>query len=178
MSVTAIHIPYKEKFEPIVLPEEYIALARSTNEDEWEFYRVKYIEPFFIEYTSPTIVNGGSYDAEIDELKLGRDEIAQIRFMIDTDGFEVEVKLPEAVSRYSTRGTVNRVKKWVTDNYPHLTEMFYWRDVIPIFRIYNKSGADGSATLKIIGFRYILERVAEKPPKYTVIYVTSIPSRT
>ena len=66
-----IHVPYKKEFEPIVLPGENIAVAKNLDEAEWEYYKVKYVEPFFINYTTPTITNGSYSDISIDEMVQG-----------------------------------------------------------------------------------------------------------
>jgi len=177
VSVTAIHLPYKKEFEPIVRHLENVAVARSLDEREWKYYRVKYIEPFFIEYTSPTISAGGSLDnVKISDLELHDNELAQIRILIQTDGFEVEVKLPSAVRKYATKNTVTTLKKWVTDSYPQLAELFFMKDDIPILKIYNKSGSDGACTLRIVGFKYVLEELPAKPKEFTLVYVYTVPA--
>lgn len=177
MSVTSIHLIYKKEFEPIVRPNENIAVAESTDSDSWKFYRVKYIEPFFINYTTGTITNGSSIDIDLSDLELGKNEIAQIRVLIQTNGFELEAKLPEAVSKYTTKNTVTRIDYWVSTNYPHLTEMFYQGRYYPKFKIYNNSGADGTCNIRIIGFRYVLEPLSTIPREYTVIYTSTVPSK-
>lgn len=171
-----IHVPYKKEFEPIVLPGENIAVAKSLDEMEWEYYRVKYVEPFFINYTTPTITNGSYSDVSIDDMEIGENEIAQIRMLLQTDGFEIEVRLPQAVAKYTTKNSIHRLDKWISDNYPHFTEMFYKSDTIPQLRVYNNSGADGTANIRIVGFRYVLERLPRQPEKYTVIYVNTVSS--
>jgi len=177
MSVTALHVLYKKEFEPIVRPMENVAIAESTNEGTWKFYKVKYIEPFYVDYTTPSITNGSSTDVDVTDLELGKNEIGQIRILLQTNGFEIEVKLPEAIKKFVTKNLVSKIDSWLSSNYPHLTELFYMEDNTPKFTVYNNSGSDGSANIKFIGFRYILEQLGYVPKEYTVIYVYSIPPR-
>ena len=176
--VTCLHVPYKVEFEPLVLIGENVAIAKSLDESKWEYYKVKYIEPFFIDYTSGTITNGSTLEnVKIDDMKLQDNEVGQVRVLVQNDGFLIGVKLPSATSKYTTKETATTFDKWVSDNYPHLTEMFYMSDTIPVFSITNNSGADGSCELRIVGFRYVLEKLPMKPSKYTVIYVETVASQ-
>lgn len=174
MSVTALHLIHKKEFEPIVRPMENIAVATDLDEKAWLFYRVKYVEPFFVKYTTATITAGSSIDVDIDALKLHDNVLGQIRITEITAGFEAEVRLPEATKKYSTKNTVTRIDDWVVSNMPHLTEMFYLGDDTPKFTVYNTNATDGTAFLRFVGFKYILERLMEKPRDYTVIYVRTV----
>lgn len=178
MSVTALHILYKEKLEPIVRPLENVALQDSRDEKTWKFYKVLYIEPFYIEYTTSTITAGSYSTIEVENLELGKDEVGQIRILLQTDGFKIEVNLPEAVKKFLTKNYVTRIDYWLSTNYPHLTELFYFEDDTPRFTVYNESGTDGAATIKFIGFRYLLKPLPYPPKEYTVIPIYSIPPRT
>ena len=121
MSVSSLHILYKKEFEPIVRPLENVAVAHDLDESKWKFYKVKYIEPFFVKYTTATIANGSSLDIDIKDLELHDNVLGQIRIASLTSGFEIEVKLPEAVKRFSTKVKVTRIDDWVVANYPWLT---------------------------------------------------------
>jgi len=176
LSVTSVHIPYKEKLEPIVLPLENVAIARGLDESKWKYYKVKYIEPIFLEVTTSTITAGSSEDLDLSDLELHKNEFAQIRFSIETTGFELEIWLPAATSKYTTKNKKLRVQKWVTDTYPNLTELTYAEDVTPKVTVYNESGSDGAATIRFYGFRYVLEPLPARPEKFTVVYVETVAS--
>ena len=175
MSVTALHVPFKKEFEPIVRPLENVALAWDTNEAGWRYYRVKYVEPFFVDYSTPTIANGSSTNVKISDIELPNNVLGQIRIVALTSGFEIEVWLPQSQAKYATKNTITRIKDWVVNNYPWLTEMFYLGDGVPKFTVFNNSGSDGSASIRIVGFKYYLEQLAERPRELTVIYVATPP---
>ena len=177
MSVTALHLIHKKDFEPIVRPLENIAVATDLDETAWRFYRVKYIEPFFVRYTTASVAAGGSLDVDVAALKLHDDVLGQIRITELTTGFEVEVRLPEATKKYSTKNTVTRIDDWIVANMPWLTELFYLGDDTPKFTVYNTTGAAAAATLRFVGFKYILEPLAARPRDYTVVYVRTVVPR-
>jgi len=178
MSVTALHVPYKKELEPVVRVGENVAIAKGLDEDKWEFYRVKYIEPIHITYTTSSISAGEEEDVEVTDLELGRNELGHIRVLVQTDNFSVTVKLPEALPRLTTKDTYGKVTKWLSDNYPHLTEVFYLADSEPKFTVKNDGTSAATCTIYFVGFRYILEKLTERPKEFTVVYVTTVVSGT
>ena len=77
VSVTALHVPYKTAFEPIVNHGEYVAIPEQSLE-RLRFFRVLYIEPIpWTRVQLDSIEPGKSMDSDAKFLELEDNELGQ-----------------------------------------------------------------------------------------------------
>ena len=180
MSVTSLHLLYKEVFEPIVRPLDNVAITYSTDKSTWTYSKVVYVEPL-----QPQVIDLGSLDAstttnypavgsskDLNELKLGENELGQYR-IYPLDDIILEVRQPAAMSRF-----VNRTSKtYITKvSPPNFVEIFVYEDnYVPQVVPYNPLfSAQDTSRIMIPGFRYIMEPLSSAPESYTVIPVSGV----
>jgi len=183
MSVTALHVLYKREFEPVVRPLENVAIVDSLDESKWIFGKVLFIEPL-----QEQTINLGELGAadkdnyptpgstkELTELKVGENEFAQYRIYV-LDDFLLEVKQPSAVSRFVNKEGATKIPKFIArDNF---AEIFVYEDEVPTVQPYAILFTSlPMARIKVMGFRYVLQPLREKPREFTVIPVGGISPR-
>lgn len=165
MSVTALYMPFKEDFEPLVRIGENIAVPTTTG--EYEFYRVKHIEP-----VQPVIIpvdlQAYQRNAEktLEELKLNDNEAGQWRLWV-LDYAAVKMNYPRSTRRWTTKGQgtqatpLSMAKENVLEFYTH-------EDDVPVLYLDNPLGEDQTVRVAVWGFKYVLEKLEETPKEYTV----------
>jgi len=180
-----VHLLHAEKFEPVVRIGENVKLIGSSEED------VIYGKVVFIEPIQEIIINLGSLNAadannyptpgteyDLDELKMGADEFAQYRIYV-LDDFLLEIKHPAAVSRFNTKTGPTKLptvaRLFGKDNF---AEIFIYEDEVPKVRPYSILFKSlDVARIKVMGFRYVIEKLESEPKEYTAIPVAGLPPR-
>lgn len=183
MSVTSIHLLYKEAFEPIVRIGENVKLALM---ESVKFGRVRYVEPI-----QPQIIDLGPIPApstpaeipkpgssrELTELNLGDMEFGQWRIVL-LDDILLEVNIPAAVGKFITKARktlVSRASNILSGS--HFTEVYTYKDTVPTVVPYNPGFyAVASSRILVHGFRYVFEELDEEPREYTTIPVVGVPT--
>lgn len=186
MSVTAIHLPYKESFEPVVRINDNVKLILT---DGIIYGRVTYleqIEPIIIDLaessplpavsssTTP-IAPGNQY--ELSDIELGENEFGQWRMKL-LDDFLLEMRLPPAVTKHVVRSGSTYLSMLIS-NIPNMGDFFTYKDKVPTVIPYNiRFETMDMARIMVYGFRYIIERIHEEPENYTSIPVPGKPTQS
>ena len=163
---------YAETFEPIVKEGENVRLLPEDH-PKAGFYRVKYVEPLHeIQYDFGTIAAGGeSGDKEINNIYMPDNELAQY-WIIVLDDIEVEVKQPKAKTRYVTDKKVTKITYFTQQISPYRNVVWVIEDEKIFFNASNPTRSSiPRARIKLFGWRYVLEPLAERPEKYATVYV-------
>ncbi|RLF41692.1 MAG: hypothetical protein DRN17_08425 [Thermoplasmata archaeon] len=174
MSVTAIHLPFKKDFEPIVRMEENIAIPKTAG--QYSFFKVLYIEPLQ-PYT--TVVSLDAYERNkektLDEVKLEENEVGQWRLWIP-DYVAVDFYHPRAARKWVTK-EANTSATPLSMAKEQVLEFYTYKDSVPRLLLSNPIAEEQYARLIIWGFKYLIEPLKEKPkdytplPAYSAVYV-------
>ena len=171
MSVTCLYLPYKTEFEPVVRPEENVALA--LGKDRYEFYRVLYVEP--VQPITVAVSLTGyqrSQEYSLDDIKLEENQFGQWRMWI-LDFAAVKMNYPRAVRKWTT-------KSEETYAYPlsmakeQVLEFYTWKDEVPVLYLDNPVAEDQVVRLAVWGFKYAIEKLEARPASYTLIPLYSL----
>jgi len=170
MSVTAIHLPFKKEFEPVVRIEENIAIPRGP--EKYDFYKVLYVEPI----QPITIIMSLSAEAKnveklLEVCELKDYEAGQWRLWIP-DFISVTMKFPRAVTKWNTKSTGTYAVP-LSMAKEQILEFYTIADDVPLLLLTNPLSEEQVVRLIIWGFKYSLKELKEKPKEFTVFPVYS-----
>ena len=170
MGVTALYIPYKKDFEPIVRINENVAIPLAGL--QLNYFKVLYIEPVpLITITKSLSALEKSVAYTLDELKLNENEAGQWRLVIP-DYVSILMKFPRAATKWVTQGQEAPATP-VSMNMPNLLEFYTWKDYVPLLELTNPVNEDQLIRLFIWGFKYSLQPLEKPPKEYTILPVFS-----
>ena len=170
MGVTALYLPYKEEFEPIVRIGEYIAIPKRAK--EYVFYEVTYIEPI-----QPIIIaqsldaNEEDKERELEELELADNEVGQWR-LIPLDYVEIKLSSPRAAAKWVTRATTTSATP-TSKKQENFLEFYTIKDEVPTAYLTNPVSEAQVVRLLVWGFKYSVKKLDYEPTDYTVLPVYS-----
>lgn len=168
-------MPYAAIFEPVVKPRENIRIIPSLTREP-EFYTVEYVEPIFGLLIDLGTVNADSDGSlqELTDLDMDDYELGQFRILL-LDDFDLIVKQPRAAERGTTKTKSTRITPYTLILDPELktTEFFVFGDSTRIYlQPSNKCRHYPVwARVFIFGWKFMLEKLRERPAKYTDIPV-------
>jgi len=170
MSVTAIHLPFKKEFEPIVRIEEHIAIPKGP--ENYDFYKVLYVEPIQpITIIMDLDANAKDVERVLSECELKGHEAGQWRLWIP-DFVSITMKFPRAVTKWNTKSVgTNAVPLSMAKE--QVLEFFTIADDVPLLLLTNPISEPQTIRIIIWGFKYSLKKLAEKPKEFTVFPVYS-----
>ena len=170
MSVTALYIPYKVEFEPIVRSEENIAIPVSR--DKMKYFRVLYVEPVQpIEVIVSLNADETDKEKELNEIELEDNYAGQWR-IASLDLAYAEMYYPRAVPKYVTKNVETYIRP-MSMNAPNILEFYTWKDEVPILKVTNPISEAQVARFAIWGFKYAIEELKEAPKEYTIFPIYS-----
>lgn len=182
---------FKEKFEPVVQPGEYIQTYPKTK----KFYRVKAIYALPLlpvnlcdsDHLDGNITTSESAEIEIDDVYLDDLELAQLRVVPIEDFFVSWMGKPKARPYMVTKNKTWRIPALQDDarlnpanEFLHMNELFQFEDTEFWIKVTSHSATiSTTGRLAFFGYRFILEEVekADIPPniKPTVIPTEGYP---
>ena len=171
MSVTALHVPYKKVFEPLVRIGENIAIPKGKG--EYEYYRIVYEEPL-----QPIVVPveltpyEKNVEYKLNELKLRDKQLGQWRLWI-MDFISVRMKYPRATSKWTLQSEETSATP-LSMAKEQILEFYTWEDNVPILYIDNPLSESQTARLMFWGIKYAAEKLEEEPETYTVVPLYSL----
>lgn len=169
-TVTALYMPYKKEFEPIVRAGEYIAIPMAKNRHL--FFKVLYIEPIQpITITQSLSPLETEKEVELEEIKLSDNAVGHWRLYV-MDYVSVKMNYPKASSKWTTKTTGTFVTPLSVFK-ENILEFFTYKDNVPYLYLYNPLNESQLARITIFGFKYMVERVPEKPSEYTILPIYS-----
>lgn len=165
MDVTALYLPFKKEFEPIVRIGENVAIPKG--QEKYEFYKVTYIEP-----VQPITVSVSlnalqkNYGVTLDSIELQDNEAGQWRLWIP-DFVRVNMNFPKAVAKWTTKNEVTSATplSMVKDQF---LEFYTHKDDVPTLYIDNPVNESQLVRILIWGFKYSLKKLEYEPGEYTV----------
>ena len=169
MSLATLYMPYKHRFEPIVRIGEYVAVP--VGRERLEFYRVVYIEPIPPLTVALTVDAGSKIDYDSKDLKLYDNELGQWRVWV-ADPAAVKVYFPPAIPKFSNRDGAVAITPLAALR-DQLVEFYTKADKVPRFEVYNPLEEQLLVRLVFWGYKYSVDRVEERPERYTVFPVYS-----
>jgi len=171
MSVTALYVPYKIEFEPIVRAEENIAIPVSRGSK-------KYFKVLFVEQVQPIII-GKSLDAnetnveyELSEIELEDNYAGQWR-IIPLEPVQAKMYFPKAIPKFYTEVTETYIYD-LSLMQPNILEFYTWKDEVPYLKLTNPFNEPVYARFIVLGFKYAIEELKEEPKEYTLFPVYSV----
>jgi len=171
VSVTSLYIPFKHKFEPLVLPLENIAIPISKN--EFRYFKVLYVEP-----VQPIIITESlsalekNREHELSEIKLEDNQAGQWRMWL-LDYVAVKMRFPRATAKWVTRETETFAQP-LSMAKEQILEFYTWKDEVPVLYLDNPVNEDQLVRILVWGFKYAVEELKRPPEKYTVFPVYSL----
>jgi len=165
MDVTAIYLPFKKEFEPVVRIGENIAIPKG--EETYEFYKVTYIEPVQpIIIGVPLVALQKDYAKMLNEIKLHDHEAGQWRLFV-LDFAEVKMNFPRAAARWTTKEATTSVKP-ISIEKEQFLEFYSHKDEVPTVYVTNPRDEPQYVRLAVYGFKYSLKPLGYSPGEYTV----------
>jgi len=170
VSVTALYIPYKVEFEPIVRTGENIAIPVSR--EEMKYFRVLYVEPVQpIILTVSLSADETDKEEELDEIKLEDNYAGQWR-MASLDLAYAKMYYPRAVPKYLTKSTETYIMP-MSYSTPNILEFYTWKNEVPILKVTNPLSEAQVVRFAVWGFKYAIEELKEVSKEYTVFPIYS-----
>jgi len=171
MSVTALHVPYKIAFEPIVRIGENIEIPVSRN--EYKYFRVldyEQVQPITISVSLSA--NERDHEYEMDEIKVEDNYFGQWRIHIKDFAF-VKIYHPRAIPKYTTK-TEEPYMTPLSKLPSNMFELYTWKDDVPVMKVTNPLNEDQVVRIEVYGLKYAIEKLPTKPETYTTIPIFSI----
>jgi len=160
------------EIKPIVKIGDNIAILPIKS---YGYFKVKYLEPIQPFIHNFESISAGSTLTEQqpqdssgrNKMEVGSNELAQF-FLTPLDDIEIQVFYPKSVGRMKTKYLVTSISKYSQD-IAH-SQVFVFEDNLPFFNIKNPTQhAINLSRVKFQGFRYVLEKLSEKPENFTYI---------
>ena len=166
--------PFREVFEPVVRVKENLELIPEDH-PKHGYYKVLYIEqlPEFIHDFGSIAGEGSVADVKVENIYMPDSELAQYRFH-PIDDLEIKIKQPSGISRFKTKHKWLAVTSRTHQQAPkmYLSEFFVIEDEGVYFTVTNPAkSTTKKSRVKFFGWRFVLEKLAEKPDRYTPIPV-------
>lgn len=164
-------MPFRERFEPIVLIGENLHLMPDD-----KYYRVVFLEGLpLIEHDFGATSSGDELrNQEITEIYLGDNELGQYRMMV-VDNLKVYVKQPSGIGKWLTRNGQAYLIDYSTYSQAfseslQLTEFYQWEDTPFIVDVTATADNTTASRLWFFGYRYVLEELKEVPQVATTVW--------
>ncbi len=171
MSVTVLHLPYKEEFEPIARSGDIVAIP--VGRQQVNYFRVVYVEPvqpiLVVEQLSAL---EQKKEHRLEEIELEENQMGQWR-LAPLDFVYVGMNFPRAVSKWSTRSESTYATPYSLYA-PQTLEFFTYGDDVPVLYLTNPAHEDQVARVAVIGYRFALEEFRERPEHYVFIPAYSL----
>lgn len=171
-TVTALYIPYKKEFEPIVKIGEYLAIPDIKQGKKTTFLKVKYIEPVQpITITQSLSALETNKEVKLTQIELWDNVVGQWRLYV-MDYVGVRMFYPKATAKWTTKTTATSATP-LSIFKENILEFFTYKDNVPYIYLDNPLNEAQLARIVLFGFKYYVEKVPEKPPEYTTIPIYS-----
>ena len=167
--------PFRDvAFEPVVRVAENLELLPEDH-PKHGYYKVLYVEqlPEVFHDFGTISAERSVDDKEVTSLYMPDGELAQYRFH-PIDDLEVKIKQPSGLSRFVTKHKWLAVTSRTHQQAPKMnpSEIFVIEDEGVYFTVKNPAKSETKKSrVKFFGWRFVLEKLVEKPDRYTPIPV-------
>jgi len=168
---------YREEFEPIALPGEYIKVIGAGGKNNVKYFRVIAIEPLPVYEHDFGSINAGETKEkqEVQALYVPRGQLAQYRVRV-IDNIRLYMYQPRSDSKFTTKKAKFYISPEIAGtDFVNLTEFYVFEDQSVYFDVENPGTSNlSNARVQFAGFKYVLEEVKEEPERYTTVAVQAL----
>jgi len=168
---------YREEFEPVALPGEYIKVIGAGGKNNVRYFRVVAIEPLPIYEHDFGAINAGQTleKQEVEALYVPAGQLAQYRIRV-VDDVRLYMYQPRSDAKFSTRKDRFHISRDIAGtDFVNLTEFFVFENQAVYFDVENPGSTNlSSSRVQFAGFKYVLEEVEKEPERYTTVAVQAL----